>query len=65
VPDLAEPFDKRGAAHDARLRHVRDSLVDAIEGALTRSFRSAFGLSALFALLALVPILATRPPRAA
>jgi predicted MFS family arabinose efflux permease len=57
VPDLAEPFDRRGAAHDERLRHVRDSLVDAIEGAITRSFRPAFALSALLAALALVPIL--------
>jgi predicted MFS family arabinose efflux permease len=61
VPDLAEPFDKRGAAHDSNLRQVRDSLIGALEDVMTRSFRRAFGLSALFALLALVPILALRP----
>jgi MFS family permease len=60
VPDLAEPFDKRGAAHDSRLRAVRDELVDALEGAITRSFRPSFLLSALFAALALVPILRIR-----
>ena len=60
VPDLAEPFDRRGAAHDSRLRRVRDDLVAAIEDALTRSFRSSFLFSALLALLALVPILVAR-----
>lgn len=60
VPDLAEPFDKRGAAHDSGLRHLRDSLIGALEDALTRSFRPAFALSALLAALALVPILAVR-----
>ena len=63
VPDLAEPFNRRGAAHDARLRRVRDSLTDAIKGAVTQSFRSSFGLSALFALLALGPVLAARKLR--
>jgi MFS family permease len=65
VPDLAEPFDRRGAAHDSRLRKVRDELVDAIRGAVTRSFRSSFALSALLAVLALLPILAARRLRAA
>jgi predicted MFS family arabinose efflux permease len=63
VPDLAEPFDRRGAAHDDRLRRVRDALVDSLEDAITRSFRSSFLLSALLALLALVPILAARSSR--
>jgi hypothetical protein len=57
VPDLAEPFDRRGAAHDDRLRRVRDALVDSLEDAVTRSFRSSFLLSAVLALLALAPIL--------
>lgn len=57
VPDLAEPFDRRGAAADDRLRRTRDSLVVALEDAVTRSFRSSFLLSALLALLALAPIL--------
>jgi predicted MFS family arabinose efflux permease len=60
VPDLAAPFDKRGAAHDAGLRRVRDDLVGEIRGGLTRGFRNAFLLSALFALAALVPILLAR-----
>jgi predicted MFS family arabinose efflux permease len=60
VPDLAAPFDRRGAEHDAQLRQVRDSLIGALQDALTRSFRSSFALSALLAVLALVPILAVR-----
>jgi hypothetical protein len=60
VPDLGEPFDKRGAAHDSGLRRVRDSLVDALEGSLTRGFRASFALSALFAVVALAPILIQR-----
>ncbi len=60
VPDLAEPFNERGAAHDAVLRETRDSLVGALKDALTRSFRRALGLCALLAALALVPILLAR-----
>jgi predicted MFS family arabinose efflux permease len=60
VPDLAVPFDRRGAQHDAGLRRVRDDLVGEIRGVLTRGFRSAFLLSALFALAALAPILLAR-----
>src|SRR5262249_43422969 len=60
VPDLAAPFDSRGAAHDEGLRRLRDDLVGEIRGVLTRGFRNSFLLSALFALAALVPILAAR-----
>jgi predicted MFS family arabinose efflux permease len=60
VPDLAAPFDARGAQTDPKLREVRDSLIGALEDALTRSFRSSFAFSALLALLALVPILVSR-----
>jgi predicted MFS family arabinose efflux permease len=60
VPELAAPFDRRGAKHDARLRHLRDALVAALENRLTRAFRNSFVLSAFFALLALVPIYAAR-----
>jgi MFS family permease len=60
VPDLAQPFNKHGAAHDARLRQVRDSLVGAIEDSITRSFRRSLALCALLAALALVPILLSR-----
>jgi hypothetical protein len=42
------------------LRQLRDDLIGALEGAITRSFRSSFALSALFALLALAPVLAAR-----
>jgi predicted MFS family arabinose efflux permease len=64
VPDLRGPFDRRGAASDEGLRRLRDSLSRALEGALTRSFRPAFGLSALFALAAILPVLAVRFGRA-
>jgi MFS family permease len=55
VPDLGKPFDDAGARTNADVRQARDSLVNTLESALTRGFRSAFALSALFALLALVP----------
>jgi hypothetical protein len=60
VPDLTQPFNRRGAAHDERLGRVRDALVAALQDALTRSFRRALGLCALLAALALVPILLAR-----
>jgi MFS family permease len=60
VPDLAKPFDERGAKTDSRLRHLRDSLVETLKAAITRGFRSSFGLAALLALLALVPVLRLR-----
>jgi predicted MFS family arabinose efflux permease len=60
VPDLAKPFDERGAATDPQLRAVRDSLISTLEGAITRSFRRSFLLSAALAALALVPILLAR-----
>ena len=56
VPDVAPAFDKEGAAHDARLAAVRDSLVGTIKAAVTRSFRPALALCALLAALALVPV---------
>ena len=61
VPDLAQPFNKRGASHDAVLRHARDSLVGAIKDAITRSFRPSLLLCAALAALALIPILLLRP----
>ncbi|HWE08168.1 MAG TPA: MFS transporter [Solirubrobacteraceae bacterium] len=61
VPDLAAPFDKQGAAHDARLRRVRDSLVAAVTDAIARSFRTALALCAALAALVLVPIAIIRP----
>ena len=56
VPDVAKPFDEIGAADDGGVRAVRDDLLDSIQAALTRSFRSAYLVSALFALLALIPV---------
>jgi hypothetical protein len=56
VPDLGKVFAARGAADDAGLAVVRDDLIGAIEDSLTRSFRNAFLVSALFALLALIPV---------
>ena len=55
IPNLAKPFDSRGAEHDSGLRHVRNDLLDTLRGVVTRSFRSSFLLSAGFALLALLP----------
>jgi hypothetical protein len=53
VPDLAKPFDDRGAADDEHLAAARDDLVGAIEQTLTRAFRPAFLVSAALAALAL------------
>ena len=60
MPDLGKPFDDAGAQSNDDVRHARDSLVTTLESALTRGFRSAFALAALFALLALVPALRLR-----
>jgi MFS family permease len=55
IPDLARPFDERGAATDEGLREVRDDLITTLESVVTRGFRSSFALSALLALIALAP----------
>ncbi len=60
VPDLARPFDERGARLVARLRRLRDHLVGTLRSVLTRSFRGSFGLAALLALLAALPALRLR-----
>lgn len=57
VPDLARPFDRHGAGSDERVRRLRDELVATLQGVLTRSFRGAFVVAALLALLASVPAL--------
>lgn len=49
IPDLSRPFNAHGAQQDPALAAVRDRLVGAIEDTITRSFRSAFVLSALLA----------------
>ncbi len=60
VPDLGKPFDDAGAKTNGDVRHARDSLVTTLKSELTRGFRSAFMLAALFALLALIPALRLR-----
>jgi len=55
IPDLARPFDERGADTDSGLREMRDDLVRTLESVVTRGFRSSFALSALLALVALAP----------
>ena len=59
-PTSSKPFDDAGARTDADVRRARDSLVRTLESALTRGFRPAFGLAALFALLSLLPALRLR-----
>jgi predicted MFS family arabinose efflux permease len=53
LPDVSAAFGERHGSAEERLR---DGLVDVLEATLTRSFRSSFGLTALFALLATVPL---------
>jgi hypothetical protein len=60
VPDLGRPFDDAGAKTSASVRQARDDLVTTLESALTRGFRPAFGLAALFALLSVVPAVRLR-----
>jgi predicted MFS family arabinose efflux permease len=55
IPNLAKPFDDRGAQHDASLRAARDDLLDTLRLVVTRAFRYAFLLSAVFAALAVIP----------
>ena len=49
IPDLAKPFDERGAQNDPKLAAARDDLVAAIEDSITRAFRPDFFLAAGFA----------------
>jgi MFS family permease len=52
VPDVTAPFNQRGADHDAKLAATRDGVVAAIRDTLTRGFRGAFLIAALFGALA-------------
>ena len=54
VPDVREPFERRGAGDDEDVAAVRDDLDDAIESTITRSFRPSFTVAALFAAVAAV-----------
>jgi MFS family permease len=60
VPDLSKPFDDAGARTNEHVREARDDLITTLESALTRGFRPAFGLAALFALLSVVPAVRLR-----
>lgn len=60
TPELAAPFNKHGAKHDAALASVRDRLAGAIEATITRASRSAFFLCAGLAAAALVVAVALR-----
>jgi MFS family permease len=63
VPDLTKPFDEAGARTNAHVREARDSLINTLESALTRGFRSSFGLAALFAAVSLLPARRLRATR--
>jgi MFS family permease len=54
TPDLKQPFNAHGAAHDSALAAVRDDLAGAIETTITRATRPAFFVCAAFAALALL-----------
>jgi hypothetical protein len=54
TPDLKQPFNAHGAAHDSALAAVRDDLAGAIETTITRATRPAFFVCAGFAALALL-----------
>ena len=60
IPDLDQAFESHGAGGDENVAQTRDRLLGAIEDALTRSFRSSYGLAALLAALAVLPVLFVR-----
>lgn len=60
IPDLHAPFEENGAGTDARVAQAEEDVLEAIRAPLTRSFRWAFALSALFALLTVAPGLLPR-----
>jgi hypothetical protein len=60
TPDLKQPFNAHGAAHDSALAAVRDRLAGAIAATITRASRPAFFLCAGFAALALLVAAAFR-----
>jgi MFS family permease len=60
IPDFSSSFETAGAGTDEAVQLVHDDLVEAIEQAVTRSFRPSFLFCALLAALALVPVLAFR-----
>lgn len=60
LPDLAEPFDARGARSDAAFARTRDRLIGAVDKTVARAFRASFALCAAFALAASAVALAGR-----
>jgi len=60
TPNLRQPFDRHGAAHDSTLAAVRDRLAGAIAATITRASRPAFFVCAGFAALALLLAFAFR-----
>jgi hypothetical protein len=57
VPDMAGEFDERGAEGDNAMARARDALMDTVSDAVTLSFRPAFLVAALLAVLAAIPAL--------
>jgi MFS family permease len=57
IPDFSASFEEAGAGTDEAVQGVHDDLIEAIERAVTRSFRPSFLFCALLAVLALVPVL--------
>lgn len=57
IPDLAGAFADHVSEDAPAVAVMQESLLGAIEDVLTRSFRSSFAVSGLFALLALLPML--------
>jgi predicted MFS family arabinose efflux permease len=57
MPNVGAAFQGRSGKD---VDQLRDQLVSTLEDTLTRSFRASFGLTALFALLAVIPALVLR-----
>jgi hypothetical protein len=60
VPDLGAVFARHGAGSDEHVRALRDRLLGTLTGVITRGFRPAFFLCALFAALAALAVVPFR-----
>jgi hypothetical protein len=60
MPDVDAAFHGRSGKD---VDQLRETLVSTLQDTLTRSFRASFGLTALFAVLAVLPALALRRRR--
>ena len=58
VPDLTAEFDERGAEGDNAMARARDALMETVTDAVTRVFRPAFVIAAIFAALSALAALA-------